>query len=159
MKLRYWSRMLAGAVCAILASWLGLALFFYVALSLILSDALSAPIFAAEWMNWALLIGAGLLVFVVTFALLSFVAGLICAFFWNGVATKSNYERWGFWVWLICLAPAIWAYGLGFWAFLPSLFTFYKAVDFGVEWWPRRGWRHLLGTTNQWEHESEERNG
>ena len=146
--------MLAGTACAVVASWSGLALFFYLALALIFSDALgSAPVFAAEWLNWVFIIGAGLLIFMVTFALLSWAAGLICALFWHDVATKSVYERWGFWVWLLCLAPIIWWYGLGLLVFLPSLVTFYKAIDFGVEWWPRRGWRHLLGLSNDWERE------
>ena len=153
---RYWGRMLAGAACAIVASWLGLALFFYLALWLLLGGALGrAPSFAADWLNALLLIVAGLLICAVTFALLSLAAGLICAFFWHGVATVSSYETWGFWVWLLCLAPAILIYGLGLLVWLPSLVTFYKAVDFGVTWWPARGWRQLLGTANDWEREDE----
>ncbi len=159
MKLRYWSRMLAGAVCAILASWLGLALFFYVLVfALWGSDALArSPILDSPWLFVPLLIVGGLLIVVVSFAVLSCAAGLICAFFWHPVATVSNYERWGFWVYLLALAPAILVYGLGLLVFLPSLVTFYKALDFGVKWWPNRGWRHLFDFANDWEREENQR--
>ena len=154
MNFRYWSRMLAGAICAIFASWLGLALFFYVALTLVWSNEFwQSPVFDSAWLTWLLIVGFGLLILVVTFAVLSFAAALICAFFWHGVATVSNYERWGFWVWLFALAPAMFVYGLGLVAFLPSLVTFYKALDSGVQWWPNRRWRHLFGLVNDWERE------
>ncbi len=152
MNSKPWSRIWGGALCAILASWLALVFWCWLALSWVVSDSPGAiPDFDIGWATVPLAIGTIIIIVAITFIVLSFIAGMICAFFWHPIASVTDYERWGFWVWLLAVVPTMFLFGLGLLVFLPSLVTFYKSLDFGVQWWAQHRYLHFFGQSNDWE--------
>ena len=133
-----------GVLGAVALGWLSLGCLSGVSFSVMgwLSPRGDTPVWA--WAIFALWWLTGL-------PLISFVAGLIGAWFWHPIATKDDCARWGIWTLFGALLPTFFGLSccvmvLGFW---PCLWVFDRGLDYGYQWWPQREWRAFFGLTNK----------
>ncbi len=140
-------RVWMGAVSAVCAGWLG---FLCVSWTVIVitnwADGSASK--GSDWQR-----ALGYISMASAFPMLSFGAGLVCAFFWHPVVSKERALKWGAWVTLVLLLPQCCFLLI---AYLPCLWVFNQGLDCGYKWWPQRAWRTFFGLSNSWERDETE---
>ena len=144
-------RVWMGAVGAIGAAWLTLALLVWVSFRITKLDPAPGIAYFPSTRTMILL----LWLWAAAFPIISFIMALVCTFFWPFDTTEVERERWGFWLLSVAFAPLFLLYGVGLLVFLPSLFVLYHALDWGAQWWKRRRYRQFLGLANDYERDSD----
>ena len=153
MNIGKWLLIWAGAVAGLLAGWscIALALWFFAMI----------PRFHGAH-SFIVLLLAGLFLVLPAFLMAGFAVGMSCAFFWHSIVTKEQLESWRIGVLIVLFLPLFWlgfVYGLAATCLLAPLVIkkFNSGIAIGMDWWPKRRWRHWFGLANDWECDKNQR--
>ena len=141
----------AGAMGGLLLGWSSIALALWLCRAIV-------QIFGSPINSLFLLLLVGLLLFLPALPIIGFAVGMTCTFFWQSIITKEQLEAWRLRVLVVLFLPLLW---LGFLNGIAAICLtapitvkqFNRGIEVGMNWWPKRRWRHLFGLANDWERE------
>ncbi len=148
MKAKRRRKGLQGALGAIAGGWLALGVLIWV--SLLLDETVSSLYVKSG----GLFLGLAALLWILSLPLLGWILGMICAYFWHGVADMATQQQWGLQVLLVIFILPVFGFAC---AYPFVVWPFFRAIEFGNDWWPKRRHRQFFGLANDWERDEDER--